>query len=257
MSVFCCAGHVAVRFALMCCYVGNRIRGSHEVLYSFGFTATEHGCHLIPAVSLHCKLSLAPLLQSSFCLPTAFLAALRAISSMAKRPLDQGSTSRKRSTLTRPATEQTPEIPTGARSAPTRSATEQTPEISASAEATMHDPRNASILQCSDSTVEPDAATQHMGLACLVTIDDVTLISIFRHFANCFVAMPMVGTCRRIFITWTRKRRQLALEELTNLRCWLEERELENVMLFNQQNGGNVAIRSIYLPLCELEDLIK
>ena len=41
-----------------------RIRGSYEVLCSFGTTATEHGCRLITAVSLHCKLSLVPLLQS-------------------------------------------------------------------------------------------------------------------------------------------------------------------------------------------------
>ena len=176
---------------------------------------------------------------------------------MGKRPQDQGSTSRKRSTLTRPATEQTPEIPTDARSTPTRPATEQTPEIPADAEATMHDPRNASILRCSDSAVEPDAATEHIGMAWLSTSDDVTLIAIFEHFANCYVAMPMVGTCRRIFITWTRKRRQLALEELTNLKCWLDEREFGNVRLFNRQNSGNVAIRDIYLPLCEIEELIR
>ena len=112
--------------------------------------------------------------------------------SMGKRPQDQGSPSRKR-----PATEHTPEIPADARSTPTRPATEQTPEIPAEAEATM---------------------------AWLSTIDDVPLISIFEHFANCYVAKPMVGTCRRIFITWTRKRRQMALEELTILMCWLDER---------------------------------
>ena len=63
-----------------------------------------------------------------------------------KRSQDQGSTSRKRSTPTRPATEQTPEIP-------------------ADAEATMQDPGNASILRCSDSAVEPDAATEHIAPA--------------------------------------------------------------------------------------------
>ena len=63
-----------------------------------------------------------------------------------KRLQDQGNTSRKRSTLTRPATEQTPEIP-------------------ADAEATMQDPGNASILRCSDSAVEPDAATEHIAPA--------------------------------------------------------------------------------------------
>ena len=60
---------------------------------------------------------------------------------MGKRPHDQGSTSRKLSTPTRPATEQTPEIP-------------------ADAEATMHDPENASILRCSDSAVETDTPTE-------------------------------------------------------------------------------------------------
>ena len=35
-----------------------------EVVCSFGTTATEHGCRLITAVSLHCKLSLTRLLQS-------------------------------------------------------------------------------------------------------------------------------------------------------------------------------------------------
>ena len=86
------------------------------------------------------------MLASSFGLSTSFFAALRAICSMGKRPHDQGSTSRKLSTPTRPATEQTPEIP-------------------ADAEATMHDPGNASILRCSDSAVEPDAATEHIAPA--------------------------------------------------------------------------------------------
>ena len=49
------------------------------------------------------------MLVSCFGLSTSFLAALRAISSMRKRPQDQGSTSSKRSTPMRPATEQTPE----------------------------------------------------------------------------------------------------------------------------------------------------
>ena len=162
------------------------------------------------------------MLASSFGLSTSFLAALRAMDSMGKRPLDQGSTSRKRSTLTCFATEQTPQIRTGARSTLTRPATEQTPEMPSYAEATMHDPKSTSIMRRFESAVEPDAAIEHIGTAWLSTIDDVTLISIFEHFANCYVAMPMVGTCKRIFITWTRKRRQFALEELTKLRCRCE-----------------------------------
>ena len=176
--------------------------------------------------------------MSAFGLCKCFIAALRAIAFMRKRMQDQRS-------------------PLGKRSRPTRPATEQTPKIPTSAEATMHHFRNASILRCSDSAVEQDASTEHISKARLSTSDDVTLIAIFQHFANCYVAMPMVGTCRRILNTWTRTRRQLAWEELRNLTCWLEERELENVMRFNQQNGGNVEIRSIYLPLCEIEALIR
>ena len=165
-------------------------------------------------------------LASSFGLSTSFLAALRAISFMRKRLQNQGRISRKRSPPTRPATEQTPQITAYACSTPTRPATEQTPEIPAHAEATMHDSGNASILRCSDTAVEPDAATEHIGMAWLSTSDDVTLIAIFEHFANCYVAMPMVGTCKRIFTTWTRKRRQLALEELTKLRCWFYKQDI-------------------------------
>ena len=51
------------------------------------------------------------------------------------------------------------------RSTPTCPSTEKTPEIPTDAEATMHDPRNASILPCSDSAVEPHAATEHIAPA--------------------------------------------------------------------------------------------
>ena len=97
---------------------------------------------------------------------------------------------------------------------------------SSHAEATMHDSGNASILRRSDTAVEPDAAKEHIGMAWLSTSDDVTLIAIFEHFANCYIAMPMVGTCKRILITWTRKRRQFALEELTKLRCWFYKQDI-------------------------------
>ena len=156
---------------------------------------------------------------------------------MSKRPLDPKSTVRKRSTLKRPATKQTPQIP-------------------ANTEATMHDSGNASILRCSDAAVQPDAATEHISIAWLSTSDDVTLIAIFEHFAYCYVAMPIVGTCKSIFNTWTRKRRQLALEILTKLRTWLEYRELSHCLLF-KRNDGTVAIRNILLPLRDIESLIR
>ena len=69
-------------------------------------------------------------------------------------------------------------------------------------------------------------------MAWLSTVDDVTLIAIFEHFANCYVSMPIVGTCRRMFITWTRKRRQIALEELARLQSWLDEEEIRAVRRF-------------------------
>ena len=179
------------------------------------------------------------MLSSSFDLSTCFLAALHAIDSMSKRPLDQKSTVRKRSSLKRPATKQTPQIP-------------------ANTEATMHDSGNASILRCSDAAVQPDAATEHISIAWLSTSDDVTLIAIFEHFAYCYVAMPMVGTCKRIFNTWTRKRRQLALEILTNLLSWLQYRLswLHSAKLISRDDG-TVAIRNILLPLRDIESLIR
>ena len=155
---------------------------------------------------------------------------------MSKRPLDQKSPVRKRSSLKRPATKQTLQIP-------------------ANTEATMHDSRNASILRSSDAAVQPDAATEHISIAWLSTSDDVTLIAIFEHFAYCYIAMPMVGTCKRIFNTWTRKRRQIALEELARLKSWLIN--LRYQALTNLQESGSVAIRDIYLPLCEIERLIR
>ena len=124
----------------------------------------------------------------------------------------------------------------------------------------MQDPGNASILRCSDSAVEPDAATEHIGMAWLSTSDDVTLIAIFEHFANCYVSMPIVGTCRRIFITWTRNRRKIALEELARLQSWLDEGELRTLRLLMEppkQDGGNFPNRVVSHALCEIRDLIR
>ena len=97
-------------------------------------------------------------------------------------------------------------------------------------------------------------------MAWLSTVDDVTLTSIFQHFENCYVSMPIVGTCRRIFITWTRNRRQIALEELARLQSWLDEGELRTVRLLMEppkQDGGNVPIRVVSHALCEIRDLIR
>ena len=98
---------------------------------------------------------------------------------------------------------------------------------------------------------------QSIIMAWLSTVDDVTLTSIFQYFENCYVSMPIVGTCRRIFITWTRNRRQIALEELARLQSWLDEEELRTVRLLNRQDGGNVPIRVVSHALCEIRDLIR
>ena len=98
---------------------------------------------------------------------------------------------------------------------------------------------------------------QSIIMAWLSTVDDVTLTSIFQHFENCYVSMPIVGTCRRIFITWTRNRRQIALEELARLQSWLDEEELRTVRLLNRQDGGNVPIRVISHALYEIKDFIR
>ena len=149
---------------------------------------------------------------------------------MRKRPQDQGSTSSKRSTPMRPATEQTAQITSYACSTPTRPATEQTPEKPSDAEATIHDPKSTPVLPRCDFAVEPDAAIEHIGMAWLSTIDDVTLIAIFEHLANCYAARPMVGTCKRIFTTWIM------------LQCWLFslQKSSGNVRLLNRQESGNV-----------------
>ena len=169
------------------------------------------------------------MLSSSFGLSTCFLAALHSIGSMSKRPLDQKSSDAKRTMLKGPATKQTPEIPTNT-------------------EATMHDSGNVSILRSNDAAAEANAATEHIRM-----IDDVTLIAIFEHFAYWYVAMPMVGTCKRILNTWTRKRRQLALEKLTNLLSWLQEQELIHCFLLRWRPP----IRNISLPLRDIEVLIR
>ena len=102
-------------------------------------------------------------------------------------------------------------------------------------------------------------------MAWLSTVDDVTLIAIFEHFANCYVSMPIVGTCRRIFITWTRKRRQIALEESARLISLLDEEERRAVRRFAwsgdarglRLGGGNVPIYVISNAVCEIRDLMS
>ena len=106
---------------------------------------------------------------------------------MRKRLQNQGRISRKRSTPTRPATEQTAQITAYACSTPTRPATKQTPEIPTHAEATMHDSGNASILRCSDTAVEPDAATKHIGMSLTRLLQSIAVILYPHEYVEGFV----------------------------------------------------------------------
>ena len=87
-------------------------------------------------------------------------------------------------------------------------------------------------------------------------MDYVTLIAIFEHFANPHVSMPLIGTCRRTIITWTKKRRELALDEVRRLKSWLRELDVTAVAS-DDLHGGQVEVRALSLPLCEIEDLIR
>ena len=79
------------------------------------------------------------------CTAMAFL-----LSTFGKRPNDQGDASRKRTTAS-------------------RSATQQTPETLADAEATMQDLGNVQLLRHSGSAAEPDVATEHIAPVSLVS----------------------------------------------------------------------------------------
>ena len=94
-------------------------------------------CRILTAISMQAlRMDLA-------CTAMAFL-----LPTFGKRPQDQGDTSRKRTTATRPATKQTPGTP-------------------ADAEATTQDLGNAPLLRCSGSAAEPDVATEHIAPASL------------------------------------------------------------------------------------------
>ena len=106
---------------------------------------------------------------------------------------------------------------------------------------------------------------QSIIMAWLSTVDDVTLTSIFQHFENCYVSMPIVGTCRRIFITWTRKRRQIALEELARLQSLLDEAEIRAARRLAwlgdprdlRLDGGNLPIRVVSDLTWKIRNLIR
>ena len=91
----------------------------------------------------------------------------------------------------------------------------------------------------------------------LSSMDDVMLNAIFRHFAHPYVpTMPMVGTCRKVFLTWRNRRRLLALDTLKSLTEHLTFLDRTAVALGDRQ-GGVVEVREIFPDLAELRDLVK
>ena len=91
----------------------------------------------------------------------------------------------------------------------------------------------------------------------LSSMDDVMLNAIFRHFAHPYVpTMPMVGTCRKVFLTWRNRRRLLALDTLKSLTEHLTFLDRTAVALGDRQ-GGVVEVRELFPELAELRDLVK
>ena len=57
-----------------------------------------------------------------------------------------------------------------------------------------------------------------MNNVTLSSMPEESLDVIFRHFRNAYVpTMPMVRTCRKVFLTWRKRRRDLALEMVREL----------------------------------------
>ena len=92
----------------------------------------------------------------------------------------------------------------------------------------------------------------------LSSIGEKSLIAIFFHFRNPFdaKAFPMVGTCRKVLLIWRKKRRDFALAEAQGLKRFLREAE-RSAVAGGDLNGGVVEVRELYLPLCDVIDLIR
>ena len=92
-------------------------------------------------------------------------------------------------------------------------------------------------------------------------MDGVMLNAIFRHFAHPYVpTMPMVGTCRKVFFTWSKKRRDLALEMVRDLALRLDAVEEAAILLGNRSiRCGSLAFycRRFQPTLCDVIDLIR
>ena len=95
----------------------------------------------------------------------------------------------------------------------------------------------------------------------LSSMDDVMLNAIFRHFAHPYVpTMPMVGTCRKVFLTWRKRRRDLALEMVRESVGWLRALEETTVALGDRRIGLGVLAffcRSHHRALCDVINFIR
>ena len=96
-----------------------------------------------------------------------------------------------------------------------------------------------------------------MNNVTLSSMPEESLDVIFRHFRNAYVpTMPMVRTCRKVFLTWRNRRRLLALDTLKSLTEHLTFLDRTAVALGDRQ-GGVVEVRELFPELAELRDLVK
>jgi len=86
----------------------------------------------------------------------------------------------------------------------------------------------------------------------LSSIGEASLNAIFFHFPNAFgEIMPMVGTCRKVFLTWRKKRHALALDQVRRLRRWLRFLDLTAVAASSDER------LEVTAALRDIEDLIR
>ena len=66
----------------------------------------------------------------------------------------------------------------------------------------------------------------------------------------------MVGTCRKVLLTWRKKRRDLALAEAQGLKRFLRDTE-GSAVAGGDLNGGVVEVRALQPRLCDVIDLLR
>ena len=95
----------------------------------------------------------------------------------------------------------------------------------------------------------------------LSKMNDETLNNMFRYIDNWCVSLPLAKTCRRVWLLWTRERRQLAVGMMRGLIDWLSTKELDetNSSFYARSfaRSASVEISSFMITLVEIEELIR